>query len=102
LVLDKEKQFIRGIQADKLIEDYRDRGVFPASTSNTDELEAVVKAIYCAEPRIFQSSNSQQSKTLVGLLNLLLSTDNREKIMEVIESVTALTDEEREGLSVVL
>lgn len=102
LVSDKEKHFIRGIQADKLIEDYHDRGIFPSSNTKTDELETVVKEIYCAEPRIFQSSNSQQSKTLVGLLNLLLSTANSQNIMEVIESVTALTDEERQGLSEVL
>jgi hypothetical protein len=102
LVSDKEKQFIRGVQADRLIGDYHDRGIFPPPDRKANDLETVVKEIYCAEPRIFQSSNSQQSKTLVGLLNLLLATNNGHNIVEVIESFTALTDEEREGLAEVL
>lgn len=102
LVSDKEKQFIREVQADKLVQDYHIRGIFPEPGIKTDDLESVVKELYCSEPRIFQSSNNQQSKMLVGLLNLLLTTNNTSDIMGVIESVVDLTDEEREGLSGVL
>ncbi|PRY52659.1 histidine kinase/DNA gyrase B/HSP90-like ATPase [Arcticibacter pallidicorallinus] len=102
LVSDKEKQFIRGIQADKLIEDYHGRGIFPDSTVKTDELEKVVKEIYCAEPRVFQSSNNQQSKMIVGLLNLLLLDDNRERVLKVIESIVDLSHEERLRIGQVL
>jgi len=98
LVSNKEKQFIRGIQADKLIEEYQGRGIFPDSRQKADGLENVVKEIYCAEPRILQSSNTQQIKTLVGLLNVLLVTDNGRHIVEVIESVSVLQDDERERL----
>jgi hypothetical protein len=102
LVLEKEKHYIRDVQADRLIQDYHTKAIFPDPKIKTDELEAVVKEIYCAEPRIFQSSNNQQSKALLGLLNLLLATGQNEHIIEVIESVVDLTEEERENLSLVI
>jgi hypothetical protein len=102
LVSTKEKLYVRDIQADKLIKEYHDRGIFPESKAKSDALEVVIKEIYCAEPSIFQSSNNQQSKVLVGLLNLLLATGYGEGIMDVIENVVALSDEERESLSKVL
>jgi hypothetical protein len=98
LILEKEKHFVRDVQADRLIQDYSTKGLFPALEFKTEGIEAVVKEIYCAEPRIFQSSNSQQSKVLLGLLNLLLAGGQQESIVELIESVVDLTDEERENL----
>lgn len=102
LVSDKERQFIRGIQADKLIDDYQARGIFPDSALKTDDLEKVVKEIYCTEPRVFQSSNSQQSKMIVGLLSLLLLHDSRESVLKVIESIVDLSQEERLRIGQVL
>jgi hypothetical protein len=102
LILEKEKHYIRDVQADNLINDFKTKGVFPGENIRSEDLEAVLKEIYCAEPRIFQSSNIQQSKTLLGFLNLLLITHQNEHILEVIESVTELTEEERENLRRVL
>jgi len=99
LVAEKEKHFIRDIQADRLIDEYNAKGIFPEPKIKTQEVESVVKELYCAEPRIFHSLNNQQSKTMVGLINLLIATDQSPNIMEVIESVVALTEEERESLS---
>jgi hypothetical protein len=93
LVADKEKDFIRDVQADRLINEYTAKGIFPDSKIKAADLEAVVKEIYCAEPRIFQSSNNQQSKTIIGFLNLLLATDQGPNLLDVIESVVDLTDE---------
>lgn len=102
LVSKKEKDFIRDVQADRLIKDYQAKGIFPEPKIKSDELENVVKEIYCAEPRIFLTSNIQQSKTLIGLLNLLIAAGNVENILEVIESVVELGDEERAHLIQVL
>ena len=102
LISDKEKDYIRDVQADRLIKDYTDKGIFPDSKIKVQELETVIKELYCAEPRIFQSSNVQQSKTIVGFLNLLLATDQGPNLMEIIERLADLTDEERENLNRVL
>jgi hypothetical protein len=102
LVADKEKDFIRDVQADRLINEYTTKGIFPESKIKAADLEVVVKEIYCAEPRIFQSSNNQQSKTIIGFLNLLLATNQGPNLLDVIESVVDLTDEERDNLSRIL
>lgn len=102
LVFEKEKHYIRDVQADSLINDFKTKGLLPEEGVRSEELEAVLKEIYCAEQRIFQSSNVQQSKTLLGFLNLLLITHQNEHILEVIESITELTEEERESLRIVL
>jgi hypothetical protein len=102
LVSEKEKHYVRDIQANKLIKEYQNKGIFPESKTKSNELETVVKEIYCTVPSIFQSSNNQQSKALVGLINLLLVIGYGQSILEVIESVATLSDEERESLSGVL
>ncbi|MDB5003903.1 MAG: hypothetical protein JWQ34_2128 [Mucilaginibacter sp.] len=102
LVSKKEKHYVRDIQADKLIKEYQSKGILPESKIKSNDLENVIKEIYCAVPGIFQTSNNQQSKMLVGLVNLLLATGYGQSILEVIESVATLSDEERESLNKVL
>ncbi|RNL95179.1 ATP-binding protein [Sinomicrobium pectinilyticum] len=102
---EKEKYFIKENKADELIKRYNKDRVFPKFKSNAYErlrkqdLENVVKEIYCAEPKIFLKLNKEQSKTLVGFLNLLLDSEERENILTILESVTKLDEEEREELA---
>lgn len=102
---EKEKEFIKENKADELIKKYNKEGIFPKFRANAYEklrkqdLENVVKEIYCVEPKIFLKLNKSQSKTLVGFLNLLLDSEERENILEILESVTKLDEEEREELA---
>jgi hypothetical protein len=104
-LLDKEKSFIRQLQAHKLIEGFYANDIFPKFKENSYEfqrktdLEKVVIELYCVQPKIFQGLRKEQSKTIVGFLNLLLDTDEREKILEIIEGLIQLSEEEREELS---
>lgn len=103
-ILEKEKHFIRNSQAENLIEKFNKSKILPLFKSNDYEqlrkqdLENVIKDIYCIQPKIFQNLNSTQSKTLVGFLNLLLDTEQRDNILDILESVVNLSDEERETL----
>ncbi|MBZ4037302.1 ATP-binding protein [Flavobacterium sp. 17A] len=108
LVGQKEKAFIRDLKAGELIESYNQRNIFPIFGSNKyeqlrkDDLENVVKELYSVQPKIFQNLSIPQSKTIVGFLNLLLDTDQREHVLSIIDNVVKLTDEERRELSSVL
>ncbi|HKG06755.1 MAG TPA: ATP-binding protein [Pedobacter sp.] len=102
LVSAKEKQFIRDLQADKLIQDYYAKGIFPMPKLRVNDLEVVLKELYCTEPRIFQSLSIQQSKVLVGFLNVLLANDQGAGVLEVIDGLVVLNGEDREGLIKVL
>lgn len=104
-VLDKEKKFIRESQAERLLSVYHKKHIFPAFRNNAYEnlrqkdLENVVRELYCVQPQIFQGLKTDQSKTLVGFLNLLLDTDQREKVLDIMEGIVKLSDEERNELS---
>jgi hypothetical protein len=104
-VFEKEKQYIREKQAENLISSYYSKNIFPKFKNNSYEryrqkdLENVVKELYCIQPKIFQGLKETQSKTLVGFLNLLLDTDQREHVLEIIDSIIKLSDEERELLA---
>ncbi|WP_321515537.1 ATP-binding protein [Marinifilum fragile] len=105
LLSKKEKEFIRLHKAENLIIGYRKNKVIPEFKSNVydqrrkEDLENVIKELYCVQPKIFQDLKKEQSKTIVGFLNLILDTDERENLLSIIENVIQLSDEEREELA---
>ncbi len=108
LVSQQEKVFIREKKAEKLIEDFKRKSIFPKFKNNSydkireQDLELVIKEIYCINPNIFQGLKDQQSKTIVGFLNLLLDSEQREHILSILENLIELTDEERLEFSKIL
>ncbi|WP_409968524.1 ATP-binding protein [Bengtsoniella intestinalis] len=88
-------------QADKAIKQMHKRDVFP--TFGTDpysllrkkDLETVTKEIYCLEPKLFYKLNAQQEKSFLGFLNLLLNSEERENILEILANIVDLTAEQR-------
>lgn len=66
------------------------------------DLIQVTKEMYCLAPRIFHNLKDVQEKSLLGLLNLLLNTDERENVLSIVESVVELTPTQREEFAVVL
>ncbi|MBI1836462.1 MAG: ATP-binding protein [Flavobacteriia bacterium] len=105
IVNNEEKKFIRDLKANKLIDGYNSKNIFPLFKNNEYEqlrkkdLEIVVKEIYCVQPKIFQGLKIPQSKTIVGFLNLLLDTDQRENVLDILENIIELSEDERCELS---
>jgi hypothetical protein len=101
----KEKEFIRLYQANELIDNYHRKSIFPKFRSNEYDklrlidLQNVIKEIYCVQPKIFQNLKTEASKTLVGFLNLLLDSEERIKVLSIMEQVVALTEDERSDLA---
>ncbi len=108
LVKEKEKIFLHGGAAQHLIDTYEKNGVIPKFGKNKYEqarkkdLIDVVIGIYCIEPKVFQGLNKEQQKVSVGLINLLLDTDERESITEIIGQIVKLTTDERLQLAEIL
>ena len=105
---EREKDFVKKIAANKLISKFEQSGVIPAFKKNRYDIERrkdlieTIKNIYYVQPKIFKGLKTEQEKTLVGLLNLLLDSDERERILTIIDGVVNLTEEERIQLSNVL
>lgn len=104
-VSEKEKLFIRNSKANDLIRNYNKNKVLPSFKNNSYDhlrkfdLENVIKELYSVQPKIFQNLTTTQSKTIVGFLNLLLDTEQRESILTIVENVVNLSDEERDELA---
>jgi len=101
----KQKAFVRINAADELISKYERLGVFPKFRNNKYEQEKkkdlveVVREIYCIQPKIFKGLSETQEKTSVGFINLLLDTDERGHILNILDGIVQITAEERENLS---
>lgn len=100
-IKEKQKHFIRGDAAEQLIYKYEREGVIPKFKANKYDQERrkdlieVVKEIYCLEPKIFQGLNKEQQKINIGFINLLLDTDERDNILEIIGQIVNLSPDER-------
>ncbi|WP_316832932.1 ATP-binding protein [Pedobacter aquatilis] len=99
IVSRKEKDYIRDIGAAKLLVDYHQKGIFPDAKDRAPELEHTIKELYCAEPRGFQSSNLQQSKMMVGLINLLLTGEKKDPVSVLLQNLTTPVDGETEHIA---
>ncbi len=107
LLTKKRKEFIRN-NSERIIDRFESEGVMPNFKENKydearkEDFEEVVKEIYSVEPRIFMDLGKEQKQTFLGLLNLVLDTEERKNVMQIIDSVVNLNSEERATLSNVL
>lgn len=107
IMLYKQKQFIKN-DLPKVIKDFESEGVFPKFKNDIydqikkQDLIKVIKEVYCIQPKIFYKAPTEQKKSVIGFLNLLLDTEERENIITIIESITELTSDERASLANVL
>jgi len=105
---EKERLFLRIQGSEKLIDRFEKNGIIPRFQSNHyDQLRRIdlvntIKEIYCVQPKIFKNLAIEQGKTMVGFLNLLLDTDERENIISILESIVKLKPEERQNLTNIL
>ena len=107
LVLETLKAFLLK-QADKHLAEMEKRGNYPSFPDDDygqlrkKDFEAVTRELYCVEPRIFYRLNDTQEKSLLGFLNLLLSSEERENVLQIIEQVVNLTAEQRKSFAEIL
>lgn len=96
-------------KADKEIEKMiTERKTFPVFTNDDigeirkKDLIRVAKELYCLEPRIFYRLKDVQEKSLLAFLNLLISSDERENILTVIDEIVKLSSEQRKQFANIL
>lgn len=101
---DRLKKFIQE-EVPGIVQSYIDEGLFPAfsddpyATAQKEDLKSVVEEVYCIQPGIFYRSKKEHKKAIIGCLNLILKTDERENIITILDSIQQLTPEEREQLA---
>ncbi len=89
-------------EVQKMINERKTFPVFPDDEYGQlrkNDLVRVTKEIYCTEPKIFYKLSDLQEKSLLAFLNLLLSSEEREAILSVIEQIVELSPEQRRRFS---
>ena len=66
------------------------------------DLVQVTKEIYRIQPGIFHNLKPVQEKSLLGFLNLLLSSEERENVITIIDQIAQLSPKQREDFASVL
>ena len=62
----------------------------------------VLTEVCAIQPQLFKTKNSIQNKTIVEFLNLLLDSDERGGIINIMDNILNLTPDERKNLNKVL
>ncbi len=99
----KRKPFLREY-ASQMVEDFELNGIFPEYKNSWEvyrknELKETIIGLYEAQPKVFTNLNIEQKKTFVRFLDLLLDSNERDHIFDILEEVTSLEPEEREDLA---
>jgi hypothetical protein len=74
----------------------------PISQSRKEDYYEVVKGIYRTAPTLFINLQDHHERSLLGLLNLTLKTEEREHIIDIVGEIVELTAEERKELAQLL
>jgi hypothetical protein len=90
-------EFLR-LQAEEVVQGYEDEGYFP-TYAGLDEAEKawrhqhtrdLVRSIYIAEPRVFQTASKKQAKLIIRLLDRLAVSNENDALCDVLEGALDL------------
>jgi len=87
LVSVRQKAFVDGEAAVKLIDIYERNGIMPGS-GNKKELHKFLKGIYSTEPRLFQGLNKEQQRVYIGLIGILLQTGKKDELLALVKQAS--------------
>lgn len=98
--------FLRRL-VDSEIEKYLEEGIFPSYAGvdpeyarwRSDNTKAIVKAVYTADPTVFNSLNKKQKKVIVRLLDKLAISNENDSLYEVLDGVLDLDDSSMNALA---
>ena len=99
----KRKPFLRDY-AFKLVEQFEQDGILPIYKDEWEQkfkkpqLEETLIGLYEVQPNLFTKLNTNQKKTFVRLLDLLLDSNERDNLIKILDEIIDLDTEEREDL----
>lgn len=100
LLVAKRKIFLKE-NSGKLIDRYENEGVIKPQEGKASGakqrklLHDTLKAMYEARPKLFSNLSLDQKKTVVSLVDVLLQSNQKNKIRTIMENITELETEER-------
>lgn len=92
----KARSYTEGLQQKRIAPDFSEN---PWDQMRRDTLLKVVEELYILEPAIFASLSEKQTRTLVGLLHLIIDSDERDALFDILQQVVQMDSEQREDLA---
>lgn len=107
LFLRKKRRPLLRAYGEELINSFEKLGVLPEYHTAWDryrlvELKEVLVGLYEVQPKIFVDLNVEQKKTFVRFINLILDSNERDRIFEILNDITSLSTEEMNDLASIL
>lgn len=105
---EKRKPFLRKMSSQIIAKYEKDghivkKGKTPLQLIEIEDLERVIKEMFVTEPLIFSDLSPTQIKTLIEFLRLVLNSDEREHVLEIVQNVViSLSAEERKNFCQIL
>ena len=103
----KRKPFLKK-HSKVVLKEYKDEGIItvnkkdPLDVIEVKELESVFQELYEIQPKLFIKLKKEQKKAFIGLLQLILKSDERNKLIELIDEIVKLDDSEKKDLLEIL
>lgn len=104
----RRKPFLKAY-TDKLISELENDNAFPRynlsnawDSTRKSELENIIKGLYQIEPKIFSGLNIEQKKTLLALLDLVMDSDEKDRLFIILQEIVDLDVTDREELAELL
>lgn len=101
----KRKPFLKAY-TDKLISELENDNAFPQynlsnpwDSTRKNELENIIRGLYQIEPKIFSNLNIEQKKTLLGLLDLVMDSDEKDRLFVILQQIVDLEVVDRSELA---
>lgn len=107
LLQEKRSPFLRR-RAVRYVEDLQVEGAFPSfgpepwEQIKKEELTKIVTELYQIDVRVFNGLNQVQRSTLVRLFSLVMDSNERDTLLDIIQELIKLNSSEREELSRIL
>lgn len=105
LLADERREFVSKRTA-IILDNLESKSAFPSFDPNNeiakfkhDLLKRFVGGLYQVEPKLFNSLNDIQTKTIVRLLDLIQSGHNRDELLNILKEVVDLSSEQQQDLS---
>jgi len=104
----KRKPYLKAY-GDKIVANLENDKAFPTvnpsniwELTKQSELKNIIKGIYQIEPKIFSGLNKEQEITLVGLLSLVMDSNEKDRLFIILQEVVELDVSDREELAELL
>jgi hypothetical protein len=106
-ILSLRKPYLRTF-GERMVQKFEEDGVLPGyqnerdGKNNKSGLEEILIFLYEAEPKLFTNLNTNQKKTFVRFLDLLLQSSEKDNILTVLSDIIDLEPEEHEEFASLL